>query len=559
MKLSVKNKFYLLLIAFFISLTSIAQPGVEGISVDVKSDFDTKIKDAVKQSDLPAILDTVKPLKEKVIAIQPHVIETNFKTQAIQPAKMVNEPLSKLYYGLLKLGFGTYTTPYAELWINNLRSKEHVYGFHYNHLSSYYTSEKRGLAAFSDDDVNLYAKKFFKKHVLTGDANYYRNVSHFYGYPDSLIQKNDTITKLTKQCFTIFEGKINLKSFYTDSNKINYDTHLNYYTISDKFGSSENNILADALLNLFVNKEKLNVYIASDYYNTKSKKDTLSDFILRVNPYFEAGGEKWHVDLGLNAAADKFSDTTTKFYFAPKLNVHYNVYRYFVIPYAGLTGGLEKNSFRNLSATNPFIVSAPSYVNTFNTYTAFGGLRGVLSSKTSYDAKVSYGNYKNMAFFLIDYDNFLSNKFKVVYNEVNLLQVNGQVKYQLQEKINVIAKGTYYKYSLDSNAYAWHKPDFDITLSGIYNLKSKFIVKADLFYIAKQWTQQRILTNNVAELKPIQLKGIADINLSAEYRYSKMMSFFINFNNIGNIRYYRWDRYPTQRFSVMAGLTFVPF
>ena len=55
------------------------------------------------------------------------------------------------------------------------------------------------------------------------------------------------------------------------------------------------------------------------------------------------------------------------------------------------------------------------------------------------------------------------------------------------------------------------------------------------------------------------MKGIVDINLGAEYRYSKMLSFFVNFNNIANTRYYRWEKYPSQRFNLMAGLTFIPF
>ena len=131
----------------------------------------------------------------------------------------------------------------------------------------------------------------------------------------------------------------------------------------------------------------------------------------------------------------------------------------------------------------------------------------------------------------------------------------------MKEKINVIAKGNYYGYQLDSNAKAWHRPDFDITLSGIYNLKSKIILKADLFYIGKQWALQQE-TNTITGVttpKQVQLKGFADINVGAEYRYSKMLSFFVNVNNIGNVRYYRWDRYPTQRFNAMIGVTFVPF
>jgi outer membrane receptor protein involved in Fe transport len=60
-------------------------------------------------------------------------------------------------------------------------------------------------------------------------------------------------------------------------------------------------------------------------------------------------------------------------------------------------------------------------------------------------------------------------------------------------------------------------------------------------------------------LKPKLLNGWGDMNLEAEYRYSKMLSFFARFNNIANQRYYRWERYPTQKLSFMIGLTFIPF
>lgn len=535
--------------------------GVEDFTVHGQSTFDATIKDAVKQSDLPDIVDTVKRLKDLPLAIQQKVFETNYKAIPIQAAKMVNEPLSKLYYSQIKAGFGNYTMPYGEIWLNNLRSKEYAYGFHYKHLSAHYTAEDRGFAGFSDNDVNIYGKKFYKKHTLSGDLNYYRNVNQFYGFPDSLIEKNDLTNNFIKQRFQAFEGKLNLKSFFNDSAKVNHDIHLNYYNYSDKFATAENNVFADALLKTYVNKERLNIHVSTDYYNTKSKTDTVNDFIFRLNPYFEAGGEKWNVNLGVNVVVDKFSDTSAKFYFYPKLSVDYNIYNNFVIPYAGIDGGLLKNSFRSLSTANPFIVSSPGYANTNNVFNAFGGLRGVLSSKTSYDAKVTYSRYKNQVFYLINYDNFLSNKFNVVYNDASLLNVNGQIKYQLKEKVNIIAKGNYYGWQVDSNAKAWHRPDFDITLSGIYNLKSKILIKADLFYIGKQWALQQTTdaATGITTPKQIQLKGFADINLGAEYRYSKMLSFFVNFNNLGNVRYYRWDRYPTQRFNAMVGVTFVPF
>jgi outer membrane receptor protein involved in Fe transport len=53
-----------------------------------------------------------------------------------------------------------------------------------------------------------------------------------------------------------------------------------------------------------------------------------------------------------------------------------------------------------------------------------------------------------------------------------------------------------------------------------------------------------------------KLKGFVDANLGIDYRYSKIFSLFLNFNNIGAVRYYYWDNYPSQRFNLLGGLTY---
>ena len=212
------------------------------------------------------------------------------------------------------------------------------------------------------------------------------------------------------------------------------------------------------------------------------------------------------------------------------------------------------------------MLSNLNYKNTDNKYNVYGGLRGALNSNLSYDAKVLYGRYNNMAYYLADYnynakDNPYANRYNVVYMNTNYLNINGQLKYQLKQKLNIIAKGNYYGYTVTdtSNVKPWHKPNFDLTFSAHYNLKSKIIIKADIFVIGKQWALQQTTGNNIIVETPVQLKGITDINLGAEYRYTKMLSFFATFNNIGNFSYYRWDKYPTQRFNFMVGLSFIPF
>lgn len=538
------------------TLATFAQNGVGSLDFAVTSSFVPTIKDAVKLSDVPEIKDSVKRIENIHYGITSTPIFPKYQIQPIDAAKLQNEPLTKLYHSLLKLGYGPiYNMPYAEFWIGNTRAKGSSYGAHLRHLSSTTHLDNTGYGGFSDNVVNLFGKRFYKKHTLSGDLNYERNVVHYYGYNTDLNTLNDN--NYTRQRYQLFEPKLLLQSHYTDSTHINHTIGLSYYNLQNLYRESENNVKLDARGSMYLNKEKFNLGFLTDFYNHKQANDTLNDLIMSINPSFEANGKKWHADMGLTGTLDNFN-TSTRFYFYPQLNIHYDIYENLVIPYAGVSGGLIKNSMRSLTRENPFVDTTLTYKNTNNKYNLFGGLRGNLSSSTSYDAKISYAQYDNLYFYNINYNslNLLNNQFDVLYDNASVLTLSGQLKYQMKEKLNITGKGNYYVYKTKTLERAYHKPDFDLTGSVIYNMQSKIIVRGDLFFMGKQWAQK---PTSDGTLKPQQIKGWADINLEVEYRYSKMLSFFARAGNILNQRYYRWDRYPSQKFNFMVGLTFVPF
>jgi hypothetical protein len=553
--------FVALMVLGYVATTFAQTPagGVKDHEFVMPSGFQPTIKDAVKLGDLPDIKDTVKKISNINYGIQSTPLVSKYEVIPIDAAKMQNEPLAKLYRSLIKAGFGTYTTPYAEIWLNSLRTRDLAYGVHYKHLSSSSHLRDVGYSGFSDNEIEVFGKKFYKKHTLLGEFNYKRNVTHFYGYDTT---ENKLTKDFTRQRYQLFEPKLTVQSHYTDSSKINHTIKLGYYNLTDLYNVAENNVKLNTAFNTFINKEHLFTNFDVDFYNHKLPNDTFNDVIVKLNPYFEAKGKKWKADIGLSAVLDAHGrQDNVKFYFYPQLNAQYDVYESIIIPYAGINGGLKKNSLRSLSNENPFVGPNLNYRNTNTKFNIFGGLKGNLSSNTSYDAKASYSIIDSMYFFVVDYsDNTtLDNKYTVIYDNTSLFNVSGQLKYQYKEKMHFIAKGNYYLYNTNNIAKAYHKPDFDLTFSAIYNLKSKFIIKGDLFFIGKQYALTQVENNMVYTKEPKLLKGIADINLGVEYRYTKMLSFFAKFNNIANMRYYRWEKYPSQRFNLMIGLTFVPF
>ncbi len=515
------------------------------------------ITDANKIPENPVVNDSTKKLKVDGYSINSKKIASSYDVEPIEAAQMVGEPLTKLYNGLVKIGMGNYKTPYGEVWYNNLRSKEYAYGLRLKHLSSQTTLADYGFGGFSDNEVGFYGKKFLKEHTLSGDFDYTRNVVHFYGYDTKVYTIPKENRDTTIQRLNYFSANAELKSHYSKAERYNHDVRLSGYNLQDSYKSAESNFKASGFVQTVVLKEMLKVNGSVDYYNYRTAADTINNTIITINPNFISKGEKYSVSLGITGAMDIF--IKSKFYFYPNIDLSYNIVDNIIIPYAGAFGKIQKNSFKAISDENPFVLSDLKMNNSNHKYEIFGGLKGTLSSTVAYNARVAYSNIENMAMFVNDTINKMANRFDIIYDDAKVLNIRGEVTYQLREKLRINLRGDYFSYKMVTEQKAWYKPQLEVALSANYNLKDKIVARVDLFYIDNQYARTFISdTTSLTGKKLIaqELTGVFDVNVGLEYRYTKKLGFFLNFNNIANFRYYRYNNYPTQRIGFMGGLSY---
>ena len=537
--------------------------------LNVVKSFQPTIADAYKIFDTPVVKDTIPPPPALNYAINSKKVFTPFNVEPLKPAKMVGEPLTKLYSSLVKIGAGNYNTPYAEIFYNNLRSKDISYGVHLKHLSSSATSEGYGFSGFSDNQVELYGKKFLRKHTLSGNLDYNRNLVHYYGYDTSAMKAmiNSTsdaidIRSATKQYYSRIGGNVALESHYTDSIHANYILKLKYYNLTDHYKSSENNLRAEGEFSGYYEKQLVHIPILIDYY--ANKFDTMmkgNSTIVALSPYINSSGEKWNTRIGMNIAIDAQQNSNSRFLFYPNIDFNYDVVENIIVPYAGITGGLKRNSLNTLSAENPFIVPNPFMKNTSTKWELYGGVKGSITKMVSYHARTSFSKINDMVFFVNDNSDIFKSGFNTAYDDVTLLNVHGELQYQHTEKIKFIAKGDYNKYGMTNELEPWHKPLWQTTLSANYNLKNKIVMNADVFAYGKRFSYSFLQGTgpgiNISSTRINTMKTIVDANLGIEYRYSKKLSAFLNFNNLGFARYYFWNNYPTYKFNFLLGVSMV--
>ncbi len=143
------------------------------------------------------------------------------------------------------------------------------------------------------------------------------------------------------------------------------------------------------------------------------------------------------------------------------------------------------------------------------------------------------------------------NQFNVVYDDVTLSNLYGELTVRPTDAWKVYLKGNYYSYVTQVNEdRPWNKPKFDISLQARYNLGDKILAEAGVFVIGSRYYENFDLTSE--EKLPLTF----DLNLGLEYRYSTLLSFWARFNNLAAQTYYLYPNYPSFKFRVMLGFTY---
>ncbi len=527
----------------------------ENEQVNVVQDYRPTIADANKLNDNPVIKDTFKINTKLNYSFLEKQAITKFELTPISAANIKGDVLTKLQNNYFRLGLGNYNTPFAEAYYTTTRSKTQQMGIYGKHFSSSGTIENLGFSGFSDNQLNGFGKFFVKDHNIHADVNYTRNAMHYYGFDDAIF--DTTLDKNNiKQLYNYIGAKGAFESTYTDTALFNYSGKVNYYYLQDKFGSAEQNVFIEAGGTKKINTELYGLNLSYDYFHNSRSIDTTTAGIFRANPYARAQNKRWRAKVGFNLIAET---DIGKVRFYPDIDFNYNIIKEFMAAYAVLNGYTERNSYKILTDINPFVSPSLDLKNTHTTLHINGGLRGKMSANLSYDAGVDYKRTKDLPLFVNYAANILQNRFITVYDDVNILNVYGLLAYQAAEKLFVYTKGNVYQYKTTTELKAWHKPNYDVTIGARYSLKEKIIAKVDVFFIGNQFAKSDSISTvfpypAIAYTKT--LKGITDVNIGLEYRYTKRLSAFINFNNIAAMRYERWNNYPTYRFNLLGGVSF---
>jgi len=384
-------------------------------------------------------------------------------------------------------------------------------------------------------------------------------VNHFYGfmpanYPDSLLPKDVDIA----QRYNTVNTDIHWYRYRLRKSEMNYDIKANYTFINDFYRNSEHQASVNSFFDWGtafsskLKKERLGFELNEKFYD--NIWDTLPSQIsnlLEVKPYYKFEFGQLSAFVGVNMQVMTDSSSSISLYPDIRLNLaaipdvlYFNF---------NLVGGQHRNSLKSFSDENPFIISQIPLGFTNQKYQINFGLGSSISKSLNFAVQFYYSKYEHAPLFVTDTNSLYNNKFTVVYDDYDELKLQAGITYKMHDKLRFLLNGNYYVYNMSTELFPWHKPSYDVSLAGNYNIQDKIILKAA--FISYGSSNAPIWVNGVQSTTTI--KAWVDVNFGVEYRYRKKLGLFLNFNNVTASRYYRWYNYPSYKFNIMGGLSYV--
>ena len=500
-------------------------------------------------------------------------LETNFEAGVIRAVKIKDEPIAKLYRTLVKLGLGSYNAYTGELFYNSVRSKTGQVGVHLKHFSARPNPLQDRSGLYSNNLGELYGKYFLDHATFSSSFGYQRDVLHYYGFYGSHNEIDSIISTKpdnTKQRFNNFNFKAGINSNWVTDSHLDYDATFEYNGLNDLFGVSENDFMVRGGAAKKFDENYFGLNLDFDYFKKQDAdferhdaNSNLSRYIVTMNPHFTRDFDKIHLNVGFNFSLEHNSGPVTA-HFYPDVNVSVPIAEHIIYIYADVTGGLQKTTYKTLTDENPFTIPSIKLAhNQSNDLILDGGLKGNFSSQVSFNAMVKYTKMTEMVLFVNDTALYVNgsdstvhgNMFNTVYDDGNVFDIHAEVAYRNSEKLTIALAYDYLSYQATVEKKAWHKPNSEARLMIKYNLKDKIQANVTLLSAGSQYGRS-FTTDSIPKVEAVKLKGYFDFNLGLEYRYSKVLSFYFNMNNLFFSRYEQWYGYPSEKFNLLGGLTY---
>ena len=526
-----------------------AQDPPRAKTIDVTSTFKPVLREASKINfnAAPPAVDTTKPRLTYKIPVENLVF--TYQPADLNPVALPMDSLGAWQYSnYIKVGIGNVHVPYVKAGFSFGDNRNTFFNLFASHYSA------KGSLPFQKNSQTAVGAtatyKSPKNMEWNGSIGFSSDNNYLYGFrPESLPFTKDDL----KQRFQTIEGKVHFRNIEPTEFGLNYHPSLRVSSFSDGHdpkASETNTVLDLPLEKTFGEKFAFKLGATADLTNYRrdinGDKESIQNNLYYVSTAVILKTPTLYLHGGIRPSWDR-----KQFHMLPNIMADITTSDQRFTVQAGWIGYYEKGSYQRFASINPWLAQpGDSSIMSTRVIEGYLGLKGSLGDHFSYSAKVGMNRYHNIPLFVNDYTQAGRNFIIRMEPRLDALQIHSELAYQVGEQFSTKVGLNLRSFTgLEKEQKAWGLIPMEL------NASLRWQLLKDLWFYSELWAWDggRYLGADDTDYK---MKGAFDLSSGAEFRITKNFNLWLQFNNILNNKYERWNQYQVYEFNLLGGVTY---
>ncbi|MFJ1438607.1 TonB-dependent receptor [Capnocytophaga canimorsus] len=542
--------------------------GVKEVNV-VKS-YTPTIADAYKKKEDANLKDSLTLAKKQInYSIYSVPVASTFVPEKGKAATVLKNRKSVYNNSYAALGFGNYTTLYADASLSIPTTKESTFSVLFNHLSSAANVENVvPKSNFAQTQATL-GYDFLNSDFNFGiQLNGGRRLHNWYGVKKGVYTDAElSALNNTAQAYIDYGAR----GYFNSHKSFFKGVEFAFVGLTDDYKTSETHLIIKPAFEFDLTEKeqafRLNAFF--DYLNGKFNQSYSSNEVVKnnwmlfgLNPTYHYTNADLTLKAGIGFAYASSNTQESEHGLYPDVEVSYRLLDDYIIGSASARGMMQQNSFSTFTKENPFVSPTLTLAPTDVNFDFSVGLKGKIDSNLSYQLQGGYKRYENLPMFVTQYQPSVSNfgyqhynAFNVIYDQVDEAFFTVELGGNFERIAFFTLKGKVNTHTPKNQPEAWNLPHNQWSLYTDFKVTDELFVGTDIFFIGKRKDLDYPIfgaTNPSA----VTLKSYIDLNLHADYTLKNSWTIFAKINNILSDNYQHWHYYPVQGIQFLGGIKY---
>lgn len=540
----------------------------------VKS-YTPSLPDAFKIKSVPKLSDSLTSLEKKLVyELKKVPVITTFEPNKASPLRLQQRKSSTPYNTFFSGGFGNMSQLY----------------FNVSSVIEMDRTQRFGINFYRDGFGTDLANSLLKSSQNYSRFGLHHNLRNSYYNANSLLQFETSNTNY----FGLYDrdwDPLILNSTNPESrrNYFKIRTHWNWYDdvlrgitfqadlTSDNFNSTEQQLglQTDFEVDLGGGKLKSELHLQGFHtaFETSYFERTLEEYTQgkgTLNLFWQHSRNDVKLKIGAGAAyLFGVENSSSSLLYYPQLEVVYRKTGNVLSPYLRAEGGVQFNTYKSLTLTNPYLAPTTLLTPTFNRYKASLGIRSQLASVLNFDLGFIYDQVENFNIFERlpfdkDHENQayrLSNAYAARYVDTDLYGFKAALRIDLAKDNFVRFETRYRVFETNGNQELWNVPALEMNWESQFQWKDRlaFSLSGNLWGDRKAAFRPIFIDQDLNSAQtplPENIPLFISTTAHLTYKLTDQFDAFAKVKMNSQETHGRWAYYPEPQLLLLGGIVY---